>query len=459
MLRSRQAIALIAFVVGLSGLLVGTAPGSSTPSRSSAAPGARATFDPGAKIEHVVVIVRENHSFNSVLGPFCARTQRCLGDDIGTLEPTSTGTVALAKAPDVVPNTDHSRWAQLRAWNRGANDHWDLIGGCSSSTGYACYQAYEPQQVPNATALAQNYALSDNTFTCQRQASWSDKLTWGSACDRNGFLGNNPQPFPGVPDNSGWGCTSNKGTPWSGDGGATYTKEPSCVPDYSTGLEFGGAFRATPVPEQVSLFENCDLVTTCTWVDYNTAKVWSPTQMRAYTVYNHESRRTPAQFIVDAENGNLPSISFLTSSLTKPSDSQHNGDSMLIGDNALQREVSAVMRGPNWGSTAIFITWDDCGCQYDPVAPNRVPMIIVSPYAKAGYTDSRKTNFAGVVRFIEESFGLPSMNRHDRRKYDYRRSFNFSQQPLAGIAMKSTHVPRASRIATLNNPANDLDDS
>jgi phospholipase C len=416
-------------------------------------------FDPGAKIDHVVVILKENHSFNSVLGPFCSRLQRCRGDDIGTLEPTSTGSVSLAKAPDIVPVTDHSHRAQQVAWNHGSNDHWNLISGCSAATGYACYQAYAPDQIPNTIALAENFALSDNTFTCQRQASWSDKLTWGSACDQNGFRGDNPQPAPGVPLGRGWGCLSNRVTPWSGDGGATYSEQPSCVPDYSTGLDFGGAFRETPVPEQVSLFENCDLIAPCTWVDYNTSKVWSPTDMRAYTVFENPHEKTPGDFITAATNGTLPSISFVTSSLSGANDSQHNGDSMLIGDNSIQREVSAVMNGPDWSSTAIFITWDDCGCQYDPIAPNRVPMIIVSPYARAGYTDTRKTTFAGVVRFIEETFGLPNMNAHDLRRYDFRNAFDFSQAPLAAARLHRSHVSAASRRATLANPLNESDDS
>jgi phospholipase C len=416
-------------------------------------------FNPGEKIDHVVVILKENHSFNSVLGPFCSRTQRCRGDDIGTLELTSTGSVALTKAPDVVPVTDHSHGAQQTAWNHGANDHWDLIGGCRPANGYKCYQAYAPAQIPNTIALAKNYALSDNTFTCQRQASWNDKLTWGSACDQNGFRGDNPQPSPGVPLGIGWGCRSNRVTPWSEDGGAPYTDQPSCVPDYSTGMEFGGAFMETSVAEQMSLFENCDLHSPCNWVDYNTLRVWSVTDMRAYTVFKNPHQKTPRDFITDATNGNLPSISFVTSSLTNANDSQHNGNSMLIGDNAIQSEVAAVMNGPDWSSTAIFITWDDCGCQYDPVGPNRVPMIIVSPYARSGYTDTQRTNFAGVVRFIEEAFGLPNMNAHDLRRYDYRNAFDFSQTPLAGTRLHRSHVPAASRIATLTNPLNESDDS
>ena len=100
------------------------------------------------------------------------------------------------------------------------------------------------------------------------------------------------------------------------------------------------------------------------------------------------------------------------------------------------------MNGPDWSSTAIFLTWDDCGCQYDPLAPNRVPMIIISPFARAGYTDTRRTNFAGVVRFIEEAFGLPAMNNNDLQRYDYRNAFDFFNATDRNRAATVTCVAR-----------------
>ena len=100
-------------------------------------------------------------------------------------------------------------------------------------------------------------------------------------------------------------------------------------------------------------------------------------------------------------------------------DSWHNGATLSFGDKVLGQEVQSVMDGPDWASTAIFITWNDCGCFYDHVSPRRVPMVIVSPYARAGFTDDTPVTFAGVHRFIEESLGLPSMNAMDASAYDY----------------------------------------
>jgi phospholipase C len=108
---------------------------------------------------------------------------------------------------------------------------------------------------------------------------------------------------------------------------------------------------------------------------------------------------------------------------------------MTVGDDWIGKVVSAIMNGPDWDSTAIFLTWDDCGCFYDHVPPPaglgiRVPMIIISPYARPGYTDSTNAQFASVLAFTEHTFGLPALSSVDANAYDYFGAFNFSQTPL-----------------------------
>jgi phospholipase C len=115
--------------------------------------------------------------------------------------------------------------------------------------------------------------------------------------------------------------------------------------------------------------------------------------------------------------------------------SQHNGDSMLTGDDWINQIVSAIQASPDWSSTAIFITYDDCGCFYDHVPPPngwgvRVPMVIVSPYAKLGFTDQNSTTIAGVLAFAEHVFGLTPLNNTDTHAYDFSRSFCFIGPPL-----------------------------
>jgi hypothetical protein len=74
--------------------------------------------------------------------------------------------------------------------------------------------------------------------------------------------------------------------------------------------------------------------------------------------------------------------------------------------------VQAIESGPDWSTTAIFITYDDCGCFYDHVAPPspelgiRVPMVVVSPFARRGFTDTNVASYASLLAFTEYVFGL-----------------------------------------------------
>jgi phospholipase C len=77
------------------------------------------------------------------------------------------------------------------------------------------------------------------------------------------------------------------------------------------------------------------------------------------------------------------------------------------------RLINAVMRSPDWSSTAIFLAWDDWGGFYDNVAPPhvdengyglRVPGLVISPYAKSGYIDHQTLSFDAYNKFIEDDF-------------------------------------------------------
>ena len=84
---------------------------------------------------------------------------------------------------------------------------------------------------------------------------------------------------------------------------------------------------------------------------------------------------------------------------------------------------------------------------YDSQGPGRLPMVIISPWVKPGYTDSTKTTFAGVVRFAEISLGLPSMNANDASAYPYTDAFDFTT-PHALVqkpALSTATVPQDSR--------------
>jgi phospholipase C len=101
--------------------------------------------------------------------------------------------------------------------------------------------------------------------------------------------------------------------------------------------------------------------------------------------------------------------------------------------------VNSIGNSAYWANTAIFITWDDWGGWYDHVAPPiistyeygfRVPMIVVSPYAKAGFVSHQTHDFGSILKFTEEVFGLPTVGYADAVADDLSDCFNFQQTPL-----------------------------
>jgi phospholipase C len=91
-----------------------------------------------------------------------------------------------------------------------------------------------------------------------------------------------------------------------------------------------------------------------------------------------------------------------------------------------------------WDSTAIFLTWDDYGGFYDHVPPPqvdgfgfgiRVPMIVISPYAKQGEISGELGEFSSVLRFIEDNWGLRQLTHRDRDATPMLSAFDFEQEP------------------------------
>ncbi|MDP9025243.1 MAG: hypothetical protein M3N13_07710, partial [Candidatus Eremiobacteraeota bacterium] len=97
-----------------------------------------------------------------------------------------------------------------------------------------------------------------------------------------------------------------------------------------------------------------------------------------------------------------------------------------------------VGNSPYWNNTTIFVTWDDWGGWYDHVAPQqfnfyelgfRVPLIVISPYAKTHYVSHVQHEFGSLLKFTENAFNLPSLNYTDARSDDLSDMFNFNQPP------------------------------
>jgi phospholipase C len=454
MLSSGRRAVVLAVAVSAAGALMAVAHGSSKPAYGQAA----------NPIKHVVVIFQENHTFDNILGGFCRTTTppRCDGAITGK---TSTGrTIPLQNAPDLVPVVAHTVADQAKAIDGGKMDGFDRISGCDASGGYHCYVTEDRRGIPNLWTLASTFAMSDRTFALSPVPSWiAHEELVSSLVD--GFQGDIPTgshgPYP-------WGCSSGATAMWSSSGLPPFQAVPSCIPAPASSPEFSKeppAVQASPVKWVPTIMDRLDAAGR-TWRLYASRPGYDTCPTFADCFYTAQAANvvTPAQIVHDGTSGTLPSFSLLMPDGPRGSTSQHNLESMLQGDNWIGQVVSAIERGPDWSSTAIFITYDDCGCFYDHVPPPtgsglgpRVPMLLVSPWARPGFTDNHVASFASILAFTEHVFGVAPLSNFDATAYDYITSFNFSHLSSSRARMVITRVPVASTAAVAARPSGPAD--
>jgi len=150
-----------------------------------------------------------------------------------------------------------------------------------------------------------------------------------------------------------------------------------------------------------------------------------------------------SQVLVDIANGNLPQVSWI---IPNGAESDHAASNNGSGPSWVSAIVNSIGRSPYWANTAIIITWDDWGGWYDHVAPRvvndgvswgsgyvygfRVPLIVVSPYAKAAYISHTTHDFGSILKFIETTFNLPPLGYADTPADDLSDCFNLTQSPI-----------------------------
>jgi phospholipase C len=431
---------------------------------------ATAQLSPAGKIRHVVVVYQENHSFDETLGKFCqVHAGRCDGY-VGPVRLEDGSVVNMRQSNDIVPDVYHDVRSQNIAINGGAMDGWNHVLLCRPRDHYKCLTYYTPSQIPNLAALADKFVISDRTFSMADSPSWGGHV-YAAAATLNNFTGDNPLAEAGVPPGPGWGCNSKKLAEWVNPTTHRSSMQSSCIPAKAGTLDpnvypHNGAFRSTSVPWAPTIFDRLQ-AKQLTWKLYSVEdSVWSMCPSFAECEYGpqHTNIVNPSQFFSDAKANTLPSYSVLVPSVT----SQHNGDSMLVGDNYIGNIISTLQQSPSWSSTAVFITYDDCGCFYDHVAPGtnpdgtrqgiRVPMVIVSPYAKVSFTDSHAATFASILKFTEEAFGLPALSANDLNAYDFANSFDFTAAPTGPRAtLRSRPISAATKQYLAAHPIDDDD--
>ncbi len=457
----RRAAALF-LAVALVAALVSTCAGwrDRAPSRSHGA--ARAGIH---KIRHVVVIMQENRSFDSYFGTYpgadglsmrhgvaigCApnpATGACMSPYPNHANITSGGPHgADAARRDIADGKMNGfvRALQLAPLHcRSADDPDCALIGAFRRRGGDVMGYHTGSDIPNYWAYAHNFVLQDHMF--EPNASWSlpahlfEVSEWSARCAnhhpsscknalqlparRRRVDGRYHKPIYAWTDLTyllhrhkvSWGYYVVTGT------------EPDCEND--------DAISCAGVNQRAS-----------------TPGIWNPLPYFDTVRADHQERNIQSveHFYTAARRGTLPAVSWVVPSGTV---SEHPPARISDGESYVTSLVNAIMRGPDWASTAIFLAWDDWGGFYDHVRPPRVdangyglrvPALVISPYARQGVIDHQVLSFDAYTKFIEDDFlngrrldarndGRPDPRPTVRENVailgDLANDFDFNQQP------------------------------
>ena len=385
-------------------------------------------------IKHVVIIVQENRSFDNLFNGFPG------ADTVQHGQRHDGAIVPLVQTPFESGGIDlgHFHTSFRTAFAAGNMNGFDLEGtfgvtshGYQPVAGPPNYAyAYLPQsETLPYWQLAQRYTLSDRMFQSNSGPSYPAHQYLIAATSAGADE---------VPSAAPWGCDAPSGTTVSilGPSGQDVTGPFPCFNYLTLGDELDShsitwRYYAPQVQTMGGIFSAYDAIRHIRF-----GRDWS---------LNVVSPETTV--LQDIASDNLAQVTWVVPAFPN---SDHALAASATGPQWVASIVNAIGASPYWSSTAIFITWDDWGGWYDHVAPPqldpmglgfRVPLMVVSPYAKHGYVSHVQHEFGSILKFTEATFGLPQLNAADSRADDFTDCFDFTQPATPLRAVRTTLRP------------------
>jgi phospholipase C len=382
------------------------------------------------QIEHIVVLMMENHSFDNLLGMvphqvkgrsrvdgLTVRGGKVVNSNPSSLAPygiqNPVVTAQLASSPCQESGHPNQAWnASHVSWDNGANN------GFVQASGDVAMWYWDEHTLPFTYSLVQHYPLGQRYFSSTLAQTYPNRR----------FL------FCGTA--SGLTATNNY----------TFTVRAANGTIFNQLLKHNISWRNYVQPTN-GVLESSALIVP----EFST----SPGCLARL--------RPMSNFFGAAASGTLPAFSFLDPNYADVS--EENPQDIQAGEAFIAQVVNALTRSRLWKKTALFITWDEHGGYYDhvpppkaikpdniapitnpaalsnpnePLAPGgydrygfRVPLLVVSPWARANYISTITQDHTSILAFIERKWNLPALTYRDANAHPLTDYFDFSAPTFA----------------------------
>ncbi len=384
---------------------------------------------PAGRIQHIVIIIQENRTFDNLFNGFPGANTAQSGK-------LSTGqTVALHATSFTNPQDishSHINWYKQYA---DGNLYFDLGSPTLAPADFP--YAYVPRtETQLYWDMAGAYTLADEMFQSNTGPSFvaHQYLTAASSqIGPNQYADENPVPAHGA-----WGCDSPPDSTVAllGPNGTDVPGPFPCF-DYKTLSDeldadgIGWRYYAPMIGGSGFIWSAYDAIRHIRYGPDWTKNVVSP----------------ETKILSDAPAGVLAPVTWVVPTYRN---SDHAGSRSASGPQWVASVVNAIGQSSNWNSTAIFVVWDDWGGWFDHVVPPqvdpmglgfRVPLIVISPYAKHDYVSHVQYEFGSILKFAESTFGLAPLAASDTRAAGLADCFDFSQTPSTFQAFPVARSP------------------
>jgi len=376
------------------------------------------------KIQHIVILVQENRTVDNLFNGFpgADTVTQGLGEDPNN--PGKQITINLKEMPlqmQLSPQNTHQQF--LTSYDGGKMDGFNTIP-VEHNPGTYVYQYANPSDVAPYWNLAKQYVLADRTFSTQGSGSFTahqDLIAASTLINSTQAIIDNPSLQP-------WGCDSPSGT------------VTSLITTAGQYLPNAGPFPCFTYKTLRDLLDAKHV----SWKYYvpsigsDFGDLWSAFDAIHDVRYGSEwsTNVSPtSNLLTDISGGKLASVVWVCPDFLN---SDHPGSQPDSGPSWVAQVVNAIGQSQYWNTSAVVVVWDDWGGLYDHVAPPqldyqglgiRVPLLIVSPYAKQGYVSHTQYEFGSLVKFIETTWKLGSLGKTDQRANNITDAFNFARGP------------------------------